>query len=206
MYYPILVQRASQLTVHAPDIVFLRAWYSIQPRKFYNPVTSLLLSDKEHWQGMRLTGQVRREQGLNAPTDVNSIYKPVNRPPRRFNPLRVPKKLQAALPYASKPKVMKAAHRPTYMQKRAVVLEPEEKKAMALLQQVRALRKDQVARRREKQEERRTVHRKKVATEEAKKSEKDKEKRKEYMRAAGKKTKREADALEGGRGNKRRKT
>ncbi|OJT13845.1 Ribosome biogenesis protein bms1 [Trametes pubescens] len=188
------------------DIVFLRAWYSIQPRKFYNPVTSLLLSDKEHWQGMRLTGQVRREQGLSAPTDVNSIYKPVERPARRFNPLRVPKKLQAALPYASKPKVMKAAHRPTYLQKRAVVLEPEEKKAMALLQQVRALRKDQVARRREKQEERRSVHRKKVATEEAKKSEKDKEKRKEYMRAAGKKTKREADALEGGRGNKRRKT
>ncbi|KAI0366931.1 DUF663-domain-containing protein [Pilatotrama ljubarskyi] len=188
------------------DIVFLRAWYSIQPRKFYNPVTSLLLSDKEKWQGMRLTGQVRREQGLKTPTDVNSLYKPIERPPRRFNPLKVPKKLQAALPYASKPKVMKPQHRQTYMQKRAVVLEPEEKKALALLQQVRALRKDQVARRREKQEERRAAHRKKVEKEEAKKSEKEKEKRKEYMRAAGVKNKREADALEGGRSNKRRKT
>ncbi|KAI0671020.1 hypothetical protein C8Q78DRAFT_974097 [Trametes maxima] len=188
------------------DIVFLRAWYSIQPRKFYNPVTSLLLSDKERWEGMRLTGQVRREQGLKTPTDVNSIYKPVERPGRRFNPLRVPKKLQAALPYASKPKIMKPQHRQTYMQKRAVVLEPEEKKALALLQQVRALRKDQVARRREKQGERRAAHRKKVEKEEAKKSEKDKEKRKEYMRAAGMKSKREADASEGGRGNKRRRT
>ncbi|KAI0643103.1 hypothetical protein C8Q79DRAFT_916230 [Trametes meyenii] len=188
------------------DIVFLRAWYSIQPRKFYNPVTSLLLSDKERWQGMRLTGQVRREQGLKTPTDVNSIYKPVERPARRFNPLRVPKKLQAALPYASKPKIMKPQHRQTYMQKRAVVLEPEEKKALALLQQVRALRKDQVARRREKQEERRATHRKKVEKEEAKKSEKEKEKRKEYMRAAGMKSKREADASDGGRGNKRRRT
>ncbi|KAI0629911.1 DUF663-domain-containing protein [Trametes polyzona] len=188
------------------DIVFLRAWYSIQPRKFYNPVTSLLLSDKERWQGMRLTGQVRREQGVKTPTNVNSLYKPIERPARRFNPLKVPKKLQAALPYASKPKVMKPQHRATYMQKRAVVLEPEEKKALALLQQVRALRKDQVARRREKQEERRAAHRKKVEKEEAKKSEKEKEKRKEYMRAAGMKSKRETEAMEGGRSNKRRKT
>lgn len=188
------------------DIVFLRAWYSIQPRKFYNPVTSLLLSNKERWEGMRLTGQVRREEGLKTPTNVNSTYRRVERPSRRFNPLKVPKKLQAALPYASKPKLMKAQHRATYMQKRAVVMEPEEKKAMALLQQVRALRKDQVARRREKQEQRRAVHRKKVEKEEAKKGDKDKEKRKEYMRMAGLKSKREGDdALEGGQSRKRRK-
>nr|VWP00954.1 MDR efflux pump ABC3 [Ganoderma boninense] len=189
------------------DIVFLRAWYSIQPRKFYNPVTSLLLSDKEHWEGMRLTGQVRREEGLKTPTNVNSTYKRVERPARRFNPLKVPKKLQAALPYASKPKLMKTQHRVTYMQKRAVVMEPEEKKAMALLQQVRALRKDQVARRREKQEERRAVHRKKVEKEEMKKGEKDKEKRKEYMRVAGLKSKRQGDdPSEGNQSKKRRKT
>ena len=90
------------------------------------------------------------------------------------------------------------------MQKRAVVLEPEEKKAIALLQQIRALRKDQVARRKEKQNERKEVHRQKVAKEEAKKSEKDKEKRKEYMRAAGMKSKRESEKEEG-RSSKRRK-
>ncbi|KAM5533133.1 hypothetical protein V8D89_013181 [Ganoderma adspersum] len=189
------------------DIVFLRAWYSIQPRKFYNPVTSLLLLNKEHWEGMRLTGQVRREEGMKTPTNVNSTYKRVERPARRFNPLKVPKKLQAALPYASKPKLMKAQHRATYVQKRAVVMEPEEKKAMALLQQVRALRRDQVARRREKQEERRAVHRKKVEKEEAKKGEKYKEKRKEYMRVAGLKSKRQGDeTFEGSQSRKRRKT
>ncbi|KAF7792582.1 hypothetical protein EIP86_003676 [Pleurotus ostreatoroseus] len=187
------------------DIVFLRAWISIQPRKFYNPVTSLLLSDKDRWSGMRLTGQVRRDEGLKTPLNVNSTYKRVERAPRRFNTLKVPKKLQAALPYASKPKIMKPQHRQTYLQKRAVVLEPEEKKAVALLQQIRALRKDQVARRKEKQNERKEVHRKKVAKEEARKEEKDKEKRKEYMRAAGMKSKREADKEEG-RSRKRRKT
>ena len=111
------------------DVVFLRAWYSILPRKFYNPVTSLLLSDKGRWTGMRLTGQVRRDEGLKTPLNANSTYKPVERAPRRFNTLKVPKKLQAALPYASKPKIMKPQHRQTYLEKRAVVMEPEEKKS-----------------------------------------------------------------------------
>jgi len=187
------------------DIVFLRAWYSIQPRKFYNPVTSLLLSQKTDWMGMRLTGQVRRKEGLKTPSNVNSTYKAVERPARRFNTLKVPKKLQAALPYASKPKIIKQQRRQTYLQKRAVVLEPEEKAAIALMQQMRALRKDKVARRKEKQEDRRAAHRLKAQKEEAKKSEKDKEKRKEYMRIAGVKSKRGAEGEDAGRGSKRRK-
>ena len=154
---------------------------------------------------MRLTGQVRRDESLKTPLNVNSTYKKVERPARRFNPLRIPKKLQAELPYASKPKLMKAQNRQTYLQNRAVVLEPEEKKAIALLQQIRALRKDQVTRRKEKQNERKAVHREKVAKEEAKKGEKEKEKRKGYMRTAGMKSKREAEKEEG-RGRKRRRS
>ncbi|KAH0832223.1 hypothetical protein J3R83DRAFT_13186 [Lanmaoa asiatica] len=188
------------------DIIFLRAWYSIQPRQLYNPVTSLLLSDKSRWQGMRLTGQVRRDEAIKTPLNVNSHYKPVERPLRRFNPLKIPKKLQASLPYASKPKSMKPQSRKTYMQQRAVVMEPEEKKAVALLQQIRALRKDQVARRREKQTGRKEVHRKKAAKEEALKGEKDKEKRREIMRMAGIKHKRQAEVEEGTASRKRRRT
>ena len=153
---------------------------------------------------MRLTGQVRRDQGLKTPLNVNSTYKPIERGPRRFNHLKIPTKLQASLPYASKPKLMKPQHRQTYIQKRAVVLEPEEKKAIALLQQIRALRKDQVARRKDKQNERKEVHRKKVEKEKARKGEKEKEMRKDYMRIAGQKSKRETD-IEEGRSNKRRK-
>ncbi|KAG2144176.1 DUF663-domain-containing protein [Suillus bovinus] len=187
------------------DIIFLRAWYSIQPRKFYNPVTSLLLSDKSRWSGMRLTGQIRRDEGLKTPLAANSTYKPIERPVRRFNALKVPKKLQAALPYASKPKLMKPQSKQTYVQKRAVVLEPEEKKAIVLLQQIRALRKDQVARRREKQQGRKEIHRKKVQKDEIKDAEKEREKKKVYMRAAGMKSKRETD-IEEGKSRKRRKT
>ncbi|KAJ7164613.1 GTP binding protein [Mycena crocata] len=187
------------------DIIFLRAWYSIQPRKFYNPVTSLLLSDKSQWTGMRLTGQVRREEGIKTPLLVNSTYKRIERPERRFNPLIIPKKIQAALPYASKPRLMKPQRQQTYMQKRAVVMEPEERKAVALLQQIRALRKDQVARRREKKGEKRAEHQKKAEKEAERKDEKVKERKKEVMRATGRKSKREAEAEEG-RGSKRRKT
>ncbi|KAF9523880.1 hypothetical protein CPB83DRAFT_910290 [Crepidotus variabilis] len=187
------------------DIIFLRAWYSIQPRKFYNPVTTLLLPDKS-WTGMRLTGQIRRDEGLKTPHGVDSTYKPVVRAARRFNPLIVPKKLQAQLPYASKPKLMKSQKAQTYLQKRAVVMEPEEKKALALMQQMRALRKDQVARRKEKKSEKKADRAKNLEKEDAKKSEKDKERKKEVMKMAGMQRKREAEA-EGGRGaRKRRKT
>ncbi|KAK0187924.1 GTP binding protein [Armillaria mellea] len=187
------------------DIVFLRAWYSIQPRKYYNPVTSLLLSDKAHWSGMRLTGQIRRDEGLQTPLNPNSKYRKIERPARRFNPLFVPKKLQATLPYASKPKQMSSQRKQTYLQKRAVVMEPEERKAVALLQQMRALRKDQVSRRKDKKAEKKAVHQKKIEKEEARRNEKEKEKRKDHMRVAGQKSKRQAD-LEEGRSSKRRKT
>jgi len=187
------------------DIIFLRAWYSIQPRKLYNPVTSLLLSEKSKWTGMRLTGQIRRDEGIKTPLNVNSTYKKVERAPRRFNPLIIPKKLQAALPYGSKPKLMKPQREATYMQKRAVVMEPEEKKALALMQQIRALRKDQVARRHEKKEEKKADRAKKMEKEQEKRNEREKEKKKDVMRIAGQKSKREADMEEGRGRSKRRK-
>ncbi|KAJ3518768.1 hypothetical protein NMY22_g13514 [Coprinellus aureogranulatus] len=189
------------------DIVFLRAWYSVQPRKFYNPVTSLLLSDKAGWTGMRLTGQVRREEGLKTPLNVNSTYKKIERAPRKFNPLIVPKKLQATLPYASKPKLTAPQRAPTYLQKRAVVMEPEEKKAVALLQQIRALRKEQVVKRKEKKEEKREEKRRKEKKMEERKEEKAKERKKEVMRIVGQKSRREEEMMDGGgRGRKRTKS
>ncbi|TFK62239.1 DUF663-domain-containing protein [Pluteus cervinus] len=199
--------------VLASDIIFLRAWYSVQPRKFYNPITSLLLSNKEQWaqeHAMRLTGAVRIAQGIPTPLRADSTYKKVERPHRRFNPLIVPKKLQAALPYASKPKLVKAQKakdgvRGTYMQRRAVVMEPEEKRAVALMQQMRALRKEKVQKRRDKKEEKREEKKKKEAKEEEKKESKDKERKKEVMKTIGMKTKRDAEKESGGSRKRRKK-
>jgi ribosome biogenesis protein BMS1 len=118
----------------------------------------------------------------------------------------VPKKLQSSLPYASKPKLMTAQRGQTYLQKRAVVMEPKERRAVALLQQMRALRKDQVTRRKDKKDEKKAERQKKIEKEETRKSEKEKEKRKDYMRIAGQKSKREAEVEEGRGRSKRRKT
>ncbi|KAG0175577.1 Glycoside hydrolase 2 (Mannanase, beta-galactosidase) [Apophysomyces sp. BC1034] len=164
------------------DIVFLRAWYGVKPRKFYNPVTSLLLSSKSDWQGMRLTGQVRRDMGEHAPQNVDSIYKPIERKTRRFNALKVPKALQAELPFASKPKIAKAQTKQSYEAKRAVVLEPEQKKIYTLMQQLNTLRNEKARKRKLKDTERRAENSKKRAKEDAVTVEKDKERRRAYFR------------------------
>jgi ribosome biogenesis protein BMS1 len=70
---------------------------------------------------------------------------------------------------------------------------------------MRALRKDQIARRKEKKAEKKTERAKKMEKEEEKKSQKEKEKKKDIMRLVGMKNKREAGSDEGRR-NKRRKT
>ncbi|CAG8436556.1 6214_t:CDS:10 [Ambispora gerdemannii] len=167
------------------DIVFLRAWYQVKPKKFYNPVTSLLLSTKTDWSGMRLTGQLRREYGIPTPSNPTSTYRPIERPIRRFNPLLIPKSLQSELPFASKPKDLKKRSRPTYVQKRAVVFEPEEKKIYTLMQQIHTLKKEKEKKRKEKQAIRRIEHSKKVAKQDAVVMEKEKESRKRFFKMQG---------------------
>lgn len=81
---------------------------------------------------------------------------------RRFNTLKVPRKLQAALPYASKPKMQRPQLSTTYMSKRAVILEPEEKKAISLLQQIQAVNKAKLGKRKERKIEKKVERKKKI--------------------------------------------
>lgn len=67
------------------DIVFLRAWYPVKPRKFYNPVTSLLLQEKSKWKGMRTNGQIRKETKEVLVQNKDSLYMPIERKTRVFN-------------------------------------------------------------------------------------------------------------------------
>lgn len=64
---------------------------------------------------------------------------------------------QAQLPFKSKPKVQAARKRPTLEQKRAVVLEPQERRAVTLVQQLNALRNEKAVKRRAKQAKQRQV-------------------------------------------------
>lgn len=193
------------------DIVFLRAWYPIRPHRYYNPVTNLLdkvdeqktvaLSGDGSWQGMRLTGQVRAEESIPTPQDKNSAYRTIERQTRHFNPLRVPRKIQADLPYKSQISAMKPQKKDTYLQKRAVVVSDaaggggsDERAARNLLQQVLTLRNEKVEKRRLKQEERRKPHRAKVAENDEKRRDREKREKEEYWRREGKKRRAVGDA------------
>ncbi|KDN52081.1 DUF663-domain-containing protein [Tilletiaria anomala UBC 951] len=176
------------------DIVFLRAWINIHPRKLYNPVTTLLLSPEHRstigWKGMRLTGTVRREESIKTPNKVDSIYAGTvtERPAKRtFNALKVPRKLEAALPFASKTKnaLAQKAGRATYLQKRAVVMEKEERQAVSLLQQMQAVQKVKLDKRRAKQAEKRLEKQKDAQKDAEKKSDRLKELKKIGSRKQG---------------------
>jgi ribosome biogenesis protein BMS1 len=179
------------------DIVFLRAWYPVKPHRFYNPVTNLI-----GWEGMRLTGEVRRDEGLATPQQKNSLYKPVERETRHFNPLRVPRAIAAELPFKSQIVQMKKQSKPTYMQKRAVVLGGEEKKARDLMQKIMTVRNEKVEKRRQAKEAKRVVYRKKVEENVEKRGEREKKEKQDYWRKEGKK--RKATDGEGRGGGKRR--
>lgn len=180
------------------DIVFLRAWYPIRPHRFYNPVTNLI-----GWQGMRLTGQVRRDEGIDTPMQKNSQYRKVDRQARHFNPLRVPRALAAKLPFKSQIIQTKKQKKDTYMQKRAVILRGEEKKARDLMQKLTTIRKDVAEKRRKKKEEKRGEYRKRVAEFEEKKESREKRESKAYWQREGKKRKQGEDGVGGG-GKRRR--
>ncbi|XP_068610392.1 ribosome biogenesis protein BMS1 homolog [Brachionichthys hirsutus] len=118
------------------DIVFLRSWYPVSVPQLYNPVTSLLLpaGQKDHWTGMRTLGQLKHDLGIRNKPNADSLYKPVVRAPRRFNPLHIPRELQKALPFKSKPKLQHPRGKtPRDLQRPCVIREPHERKVAALL-------------------------------------------------------------------------
>ncbi|GMI70086.1 hypothetical protein like AT1G06720 [Hibiscus trionum] len=146
------------------DIVFLRAWTQVEVPQFYNPLTTSLQPREKTWQGMKTVAELRREHNLAVPVNKDSLYKPIERKPRKFNPLVIPKALQADLPFESKPKNIPHRKRPLLEDRRAVVMEPHERKVHALVQHLQLIRNDKMKKRKLKEEQKR----KEVETERAK--------------------------------------
>ena len=69
-----------------------------------------------------------------AAVNKDSLYKPIERVKRTFNPIPIKASLEAKLPFASKTKNLEKKSKNGYQAKRAVVLEPEEKKKLSFLQ------------------------------------------------------------------------
>jgi ribosome biogenesis protein BMS1 len=183
------------------DIVVCRTWMPVEVKQYYNPVTNHLCKDGvEGWRGMRTKAQVQVD--TQTPIDVNpdSIYKPIERPEKRITKLMVPKKLEEALPYASKPKNESKRKKKGYVAGRAVILSPQERKQITFIQALNTIRKEKVAIRKSKNTERTLEKAKENARKEAVIEVARKANLKRKYRAEGKKEKaQEAKRLKRGR-------
>ena len=148
---------------------------------------------------MRTVAELRRAAQLSAPRDPDSLYRPVERAAvRRFNPLRVPRALQAALPFASKQKAAASRKRKDLDSRRAVALDAEGKRAASLVAQLNAIRNSKAAKKLLKQATKRAAHSKKVQEIEASKGIRRKEERKRKFVEEGRKERAAAKKSRGG--------
>ena len=172
------------------DIVFLRAFIPVHPKKLFNPMTNLLLEHKGAWEGMKTVGMLRREQKMRAPSNPDSSYQKIERKERKFAPFRVPKSIQAGLPFASKPKLTPKKVKQTYADKRAVVLEPEEKKVVTLFQQINTVKNEKLGKRKVKLQESRDLRAKRTEVQDEKeKARKQRDAKKYFAFKASRKSK-----------------
>jgi len=169
------------------DIVFCRTWVPVEIKKYYNPVTSLLCqSGAEGWRAMKSKAQLHVETETPIEVNPDSIYKPIERKERTFNKLHVPKSVEAALPYSSKHKDEKKRKKKSYVSRRAVVMDADEKKKYTFVQAVNTIRNEKRTKRKEKNAERRLAKSKELAKKEEKLEASRKARKRQQHRADGK--------------------
>lgn len=169
------------------DIIFCRTWVPVEIKQYYNPVTSLLCkSGADGWRAMKNKAQLHVETKTPIEVNPDSIYKPIERKERTFNTLRIPKTLEGALPFSSKHKDEKKRKKKSYVSKRAVVMEADEKKKYTFVQAVNTIRNEKKAKRKEKNAERRLVKAKEFAKTEEKLEGIRKARKRQHFRAEGK--------------------
>lgn len=172
------------------DIIFCRTWMPVKMKEYYNPVTNHLSSKgTSGWHGMRNKALMQLETGTPIEVNPDSIYKPIERPERKFRKLRVSKKIEEGLPFASKPKEDPKKRKGGYLAQRAVVMEASEKKKFTFLQAVNTIRNEKVKIRKEKKRESNLEKAKKNAKRDAAIEAARKVNRKRQYRAEGKREK-----------------
>ncbi|CAN8075605.1 unnamed protein product [Agarophyton chilense] len=189
------------------DIVFLRAWVPVEAQRFCSIATTLLDRQRDGsgtWR-MRTIREVREAKQLPIPLSKDSLYQPIDRARPIFTPLRLSKKLEGSLPYASKPKNFARKSKPKALptrkaavsEERALILDDKERKERKFLQAIYSIRNDRVKRRKEAKGQALLRHKKQVEREETKHlgAQKERRKRKFAMEGA-----REARELKRARG------
>jgi ribosome biogenesis protein BMS1 len=172
------------------DVIFCRTWMPVDIKQYYNPVTNHLSREGlEGWRGVKPRAQLQLE--TNTPIEVkpDSIYKPIERPERSFKKLNVPKRLEEAIPYASKPKNETKRKNKGYIAKRAVVMESDERKKVTFMQALNTIRKEKVSIRKTRNAERKVEKARKNAKKVEAMAEARKINKKRQYRAEGKQDK-----------------
>ena len=82
---------------------------------------------------------IQREQKIKVEPNPDNLYTPVERQPKVFNDLKVPKSLQKDLPYHLKPKTLAEKERKIENERVAVVLEPQERKMLNQMKMMRTI-------------------------------------------------------------------
>ncbi|MFS7915224.1 putative ribosome biogenesis protein Bms1/Tsr1 [Helianthus anomalus] len=164
------------------DIVFLRAWAQVDVPSFYNPLTTALQPRGDTWRGVRTVAELRRSYNIPIPDNKDSHYKPIERPLKKFNPIVVPKSLQSALPFRSKPKETKSSNR----DKRAVVPEPHERDVHKLVQHLQLIRHNKLKQQKLKKQEQKKKHDAEKAKEELVTKKRQREERRDRYRTQDK--------------------
>ena len=98
---------------------------------------------------MRTISEIRRDDKVPILVNKDSLYRQISREKRVFRKISVPKKLQEQLPFKSKPKLdhVEPNKKQTYMYKRAVVVEPEDRAKRATIQMLSTIAVDKIAKR-----------------------------------------------------------
>ena len=93
-------------TIKMSDVVILKSWAPIKLEKFCSVVRNLLLPSPKQWIGMKTVYEVKKEKGIKNLVNPDTQYTEIKER-REYIPLpmKVPRKLQAALPYDEKPKI-----------------------------------------------------------------------------------------------------
>lgn len=163
------------------DIVFLRAWVPVEAPRFCAVAATLLDKNRQEdgtWR-MRTVREVRQERGLPIPRNADSLYGEIERKNPIFAPLKIPKALEGALPFASKPKNFAPARKllkgsaaserkRILAAERVVVMEPEEKREAAIMQAVYTVRRERAQKRKTASTKRLAKLKKETAREDAK--------------------------------------
>lgn len=120
------------------DLVICKCWAPVQPKEFYHPVLDLA-----QWRPAKLIGELRANKGVLVPRNKDSEYgKQHVRAERKFNPLRIPTKLEGALPFRSKDKPTEPKKKSAHRKKAAVVLSDHEHKVNSIIERLKTVRKE----------------------------------------------------------------